>query len=471
MGALVSQKIITPESNRLACDGKATIELILSATNSIQSNPVDIMLLLDQSGSMRGEPLASLKIAANAFIDIIDEATNNGTATGTLSGGTTIGIVRFDTTATFVNPPGMSTNVASLQSVINNLEALDWTCHGCALHTGRTNFDPSSPRKKIMVLFTDGQNNIFTYDADFEAEEAKKAGIEIYCIGLGPDINVGNLEKWASDPDSSHVILAPTIGDLIDAFEELAANINLPGASNITITDTVYDDFDIIGTPVITFEGNPTPTPTSAANIAADKKSITWTISELGKSGNETAHLKFEIQHVAGTSGTKLVNKDITYYDTEGNTATFPNQDNNIDVNCNDSTTGCCIPPEVVTLDGCKEFEVVTLPLTGDGYNLLCSGRLLSVYVNLKNVCPNRKIAVGVIVYENVNNVLVPRGFKVAEVTTPSLGSDLSMCKTTKVGTFDFVLPENTTLCSERNFRIKVIAHYSDTLANYTITC
>ena len=168
MGVLVSQKIITPEATPLECDGKATVELILNATNSIQSNPVDIMLLLDQSGSMAGEPLDALKIATNSFIDIIN-----------LSGGTTIGIVRFDTTATFVNPPGMTTGVASLKSAINSLTALDWTCHGCALYTGRTSFDPASTNKKIMILFTDGQNNTFTYNADVQANEAKDAGIEM----------------------------------------------------------------------------------------------------------------------------------------------------------------------------------------------------------------------------------------------------------------------------------------------------
>lgn len=473
MGVLVSQKIITPEATPLECDGKATVELILNATNSIQSNPVDIMLLLDQSGSMAGEPLDALKIATNSFIDIIDEATNNGTATGNLSGGTTIGIVRFDTTATFVNPPGMTTGVASLKSAINSLTALDWTCHGCALYTGRTSFDPASTNKKIMILFTDGQNNTFTYNADVQANEAKDAGIEIYCIGLGDSVDVDNLNRWSTDSDMSHVIIAPDIDDLIDAFEDLAANINLPGASNIDIQDTVYDEFDIIGTPVITFGGNPVPTPTTLATIASDKKSIRWTISELGKDGNESASLKFEIQHTSCTSGNKLVNEDITYSDTEGNTATFPNQDNTIEVNCDDNIRiDCCKPAEVVTIERCNDFEQVTLPLTGNGYELSCSGRLLSVYVNLRGVCPNRKIAVGVAVYEEVNDVLVPRGFKATEVTTAPVVNDLScMCKNIKIGAFDFVLPENTTSCAEREFRVKVIAHYSDSLANYEITC
>ena len=39
------------------------------------SNPTDIVLILDRSGSMEGQPLADLKMGINTFIDIIAGAT------------------------------------------------------------------------------------------------------------------------------------------------------------------------------------------------------------------------------------------------------------------------------------------------------------------------------------------------------------------------------------------------------------
>ena len=39
------------------------------------SNPTDIVLILDRSGSMEGQPLADLKMGVNTFIDIIAGAT------------------------------------------------------------------------------------------------------------------------------------------------------------------------------------------------------------------------------------------------------------------------------------------------------------------------------------------------------------------------------------------------------------
>ncbi len=472
VGVLVSQNIITSEDSILECNGKATIELILHVSNSIQSNPVDIMLILDESNSMEGKALTELKVAANHFIDIIDGATNNGIPTGAISGGSTIGIVRFNTTATFVNTPGMTNNTENLKSVINCLTASGFTSHGDALHKGRINFDYKSERKKIMILLTDGINNRSTHNADDEAQAAKNAGIEIYCIGLGDKIDKNNLNKWSTNSDMSHVIIAPTINDLNDVFEKLAANICISGATNIVIEDFIYEDFDIIGKPIITLSGNQVQTTDSKAIIGHDKKSIKWTISELGKNGNESASLKFTIQHVSCIGGNKLVNKDIRYSDNEGNTATFINKDNNIEVNCDvkyieDINIDCCIQPEVINMDECEEFKEITLPVTEEVYHLLCDGRLLSIYVNLICICQNRKVAVGVIVYEVVDNDLVCRGYRAVEVTTPNSGTNPEcICKTIKVGPFDFVLPEKMGLCNKREFKVKVIAHYSDSPPN-----
>ena len=44
--------------------------LALTAAPDIISNPTDIVLVLDRSGSMAGAPLASMKAGAKTFIDI-----------------------------------------------------------------------------------------------------------------------------------------------------------------------------------------------------------------------------------------------------------------------------------------------------------------------------------------------------------------------------------------------------------------
>ena len=55
MGITNSNKQIS--STQIDCDGTLKVTLALTATPDIVSNPTDIVLVLDRSGSMTGAPL------------------------------------------------------------------------------------------------------------------------------------------------------------------------------------------------------------------------------------------------------------------------------------------------------------------------------------------------------------------------------------------------------------------------------
>lgn len=73
MGITNSNKQI--DVTQIDCEGTLKVTLALAAAPDISSNPTDIVLVLDRSGSMAGSPLANMKTGAKTFIDIIDEAT------------------------------------------------------------------------------------------------------------------------------------------------------------------------------------------------------------------------------------------------------------------------------------------------------------------------------------------------------------------------------------------------------------
>ena len=75
MGVINSNKELN--ATQIDCGGSFKVKLSLTATPDITTNPTDIVLILDRSGSMSGKPLANLKSGAKAFIDIIDEATDS----------------------------------------------------------------------------------------------------------------------------------------------------------------------------------------------------------------------------------------------------------------------------------------------------------------------------------------------------------------------------------------------------------
>lgn len=448
MGITNSNKQI--DTLQIVCDGTLKVTLALSASPDIASNPTDIVLVLDRSGSMAGSPLENMKSGADTFIDIIDEATDS-TQDGVIGSGSRIGIVSFADTAT----PNTSliTSVADLKAAVNSLTAGGSTNHADAFTKAAGLFDPMSANAKVIVMFTDGKTTSGAPPAPVAAA-ARAAGIIIYCIGLtGADgIDVSVLNDWATDPDASHVAVTPDDSELEDLFADLAANISKPGATNIMINEIINPDFIIMSI---------TP-PTKGTAIAVNTTTLQWKIPELGVSGNEGATLEFYIRHISMDSGTKLVNQSITYSDQEGNTVTFPEPSVKVDCGIIVTPEPCPVPVNF-TVDGCEDHMVVDL---GDTY-LESSGRIVELNLTLKNVCPGRRVALGVILTEtDCRGSEYPRGFKTLTIPAHSYPS----CRDVLVKCIRFVLPDDLSIacssggmCGPRNLKARVIAHNIDT--------
>lgn len=449
MGITNSSKQI--DSLRINCDGTLKVTLALSAAPDIASNPTDIVLVLDRSGSMTGSPLANMKSGADTFIDIIDKSTDD-TQDGNIGSGSRIGIVSFADDADADTQ--LITSVADLKAAVNAITAGGLTNHADAFSMAMGLFDPSSSNAKVIVMFTDGKTTSGPPPAPVAAA-ARASGITIYCIGLiGTDgIDVSVLNDWATDPDASHVAVTPNDSELEELFADLAANISKPGATNIIINETVNPDFIITSI---------TP-PTKGTTMSVNSNTLQWRISELGVSGNEGASLEFYIRHIAQDSGTKPVNQSITYTDSEGNDVTFPEPSVRVDCGIIVRPEPCPVPVNF-TVDGCQDYAVVDL---GDTY-LEASGRIVELNLTLKNVCPGKRIALGVILTENdCSGMEHPRGFKA--LTVPA--HDYPACRDVRVKCIRFVLPDDLNvscrngngLCGVRNLKVRIIAHTVDT--------
>ncbi len=398
---------------------------------------------------MSGTPLANMKTGAKTFIDIISQSTG-GQPSGEIGSGSHIGIVSFADTA--VQNTQMITSVDALKTAVDGLTAGGNTNHADAFSQALALFDPSSSNAKVMVMFTDGKTTTGDPPAPVAAA-ARAQGVVIYCIGLvGSDgLDVDALNDWATDPNDTHVAITPDETALEELFAELAANISKTGATNIEINETVTSDF------VITSVLNPSVG--SATTLSAT--ALRWTIPELGVSASESAVLEFFIRHVGTESGTKLVNESITYSDDEGNVVIFPEP--SVIVECD--VVVCpeeCPEPVELTVEGCFDSVVADM---GD-VCLTPTGSILQLSVTIKNVCPEKQVALAVILTEvGENDVEYQRGMKT--MTIPA--HDSPTCRDILVKCIRFVVPEDPnepcdgSACNPRKFKVRFLANTLDT--------
>lgn len=327
---------------QIDCGGSVRIKLSLAAAPDITTNPTDIVLILERSGSMAGSPLANLKAGANAFIDIIDESTD-GTQDGQVGSGSRIAVVSFADTAT--QDTQLITSVADLKAAVNALSSGGSTNHADAFTKALDLFDPQSANAKVMVMFTDGVTTAGG-NPNTVATAAKAQGVIIYCIGLSGNggIDEQALRDWASDPDSAYVAITPDDQEIENLFEDLARNISNPGATNIVIADTIASCFRITSL----------SSPSKGTASMIDSNTVEWKIDELGVTQSEGATFEFTALHIGPCYGTIEVNESISYDDAEGNIVTFPSP--SVEVNCDlvICPEGCPAPVDIV-VSGCTD--------------------------------------------------------------------------------------------------------------------
>ena len=447
MGITNSNKELS--AARIDCGGSFQVKLSLTAAPDIVTNPTDIVLILDRSGSMAGSALANLKNGAKAFIDIIDEATD-GTQDGQIGSGSRIAVVSFASTAT--QDTQLITSVADLKAAVDALTAGGNTNHADAFTKASELLAAPSTNARVMVMFTDGETTVGP-DPSPVAAAARAAGVIIYAIGLSGrgGVDVSALEDWASKPASSYVAITPDDAELEELFKDLARNIAKPGATDVVVTDTVSPCFRITSVAM--------PTKGTASLLDAD--TVQWQIDELGVSQSEGAVLEFTVQHIGSCSGTVEVNESISYDDAEGNVVSFPSPE--LDVDCDIIIRPeICPEPVELTVDGCEDM----LEFDAGDLGMESLGRIVQLSVTLKNVCPHRRVALAAILTEVDDHGLeYKRGMKTVLVPAHTKES----CRDVTVRCIKFVLPESldvsgstSSICNARNFKARFIANYID---------
>ncbi len=144
----------------------------------IETEGIDIVHVLDVSGSMRAEdfkPENRLFVAKDEISKFIDQRTTDR-----------MGLVVFSQSALTQCP--MTLDYGVLKDFLAQVDfgmIKDGTAIGMAIATAVNRLIDSQAKSKVIILLTDGVNNCGEIDPLTAANIAKTMGIKIYTIGVG----------------------------------------------------------------------------------------------------------------------------------------------------------------------------------------------------------------------------------------------------------------------------------------------
>jgi VWFA-related protein len=167
---------------------------------------VAVVLAVDCSGSMRGEPLASAKAGADDF-------------THRLAGSDLLAVLSFADTVD--RSAELSTDRAMAERALAAMEAGGNTALYDALSTAtKMAAGPPADRRAVVVL-TDGKDNASRSSVTQCMEAAARDGVAVYTVGLGSEIDAPLLRRIASGTGGqSYVGLSPD--DLVGLYRRIA---------------------------------------------------------------------------------------------------------------------------------------------------------------------------------------------------------------------------------------------------------
>jgi len=162
-----------------------------SALTTVSSNGVDIVIVLDISGSMRCEDTRTrnrLTVAKECISRFVEGRPEDR-----------LGVVSFGSVATTRAP--LTLDHEMLVRFVDEIDFAppgeDRTALGMGLATGVNRMRASNAKSKVVVLLTDGRNNAGQLGPETAAEAARALGIKVYTIGVGSD---GEVPCLVEDP-------------------------------------------------------------------------------------------------------------------------------------------------------------------------------------------------------------------------------------------------------------------------------
>ena len=168
---------------------------------------LSIVFVIDDSGSMDGDRVQTVKTVMGEFIDSLGEEDRAA-------------IVKFTSGARLLQP--LTSDKTDLKSAVDRLQASGGTDIDCGVLLGieQLEADDGNNSYDTLILLTDGQDSSFNSRWSVCANQCKDLGIVAYSIGIGSGVSSNHLTSFAEATGGKYYH-AKVAGDLADYFDDL----------------------------------------------------------------------------------------------------------------------------------------------------------------------------------------------------------------------------------------------------------
>ncbi|MFT5299419.1 MAG: Mg-chelatase subunit ChlD [Mariniblastus sp.] len=211
-------------------NGKTVLQVGLTTPRALDRKsqpPLNIVLVVDESGSMSGDKILNLKEALLAFVERFKPNDK-------------ITIVGFEQQARVILESVERTDINEITQAIENIHAGGGTnLHAglmCGYEMALKHYDQE--RTNRVIFLTDGNANVGVIESEEIARESKQCirqGISLVTIGLGVDFNNGLLRD-ISESGRGVVHYVGDAKDIKKVFVDEIDSVLAPAARNVKLT-------------------------------------------------------------------------------------------------------------------------------------------------------------------------------------------------------------------------------------------
>ncbi|MCJ7663586.1 MAG: VWA domain-containing protein [Desulfobacterales bacterium] len=170
--------------------------------------PLSVVLAIDRSGSMRGQPIKDALKAAKDFIKEMRAIDR-------------VGLVSFDDHVTIISRP--NADKGPLLKEIDKIKVGKDTALNDAIVKSLQLLSPFTGRRAVVVL-TDGKENRSKTTREETIQEAVRIGVPVITVGLGKEVDASALEAIASG-SGGRAFFAQESSELSGLYQAIARQL------------------------------------------------------------------------------------------------------------------------------------------------------------------------------------------------------------------------------------------------------